>query len=150
MWICPNLGIQSNKRTIHDACRRNDNLIGWIAMKRAWKLCGFHADMWRKVDEADAGISQSLPKPVEYGTGKNEALPLHELGDLPTRNRGDANAALLGRVDERALCDRQCRIAVNPPNSNMGIENDHCVASQSPSATGSVGAIKETGVPRRE
>jgi hypothetical protein len=119
-------------------------------VKRAGELRGLHANSRRQIKKSNAGVSQCLLKPDQDITWQNQTLPLDQFRDLPTADRWNANAGLFGRSDEIAMGIGESGIAVNPPNPNVCIEDDHRTDSQSLAATGSVGAIKDTGLPRRE
>jgi hypothetical protein len=148
MRILQNLAVHGHERCIENASRCDNYLVCGVAMELARKLSGLDANAGRKVDETDAGIRERLLKPIGYGTRQGESPALDELGDLPARNRAHRDASLLGRIKQRPSGLRECRVAVNPPNPDVRIEDNHPATSQSASATGSVGARNVTGVPR--
>lgn len=45
MRIGRNLAVFGHDRTLEDAGRRNQQLVGWIAMERLRQLGGFHYDL---------------------------------------------------------------------------------------------------------
>ena len=148
MRIPQNLAVHGHEGRVENTSRRDDNLVRGVAVELAWKLSGLDADAARKLDEPDSGISERLPKPVEYGTRQSKPPAFDELGDLLARNRAHGDAGLLGRIKERTGGRRECRVAVNPPDPDVRIEDNHPAAAQSASATGSVGERSVTGVPR--
>ena len=123
-------------------------MVNWVAMKSAWKLCGLHADTGRKLQEADAGIRERLLNPIENGARQRKPPARDEFGDFPARNRAHAETGLFGGFEHRTCGSGKSGIPVNPPDPDVRIEDNHPPASQSASATGSVGARSLTGVPR--
>jgi hypothetical protein len=148
MRILQNLAVRSDEWRIENAGRRDDDLVGGVAVELPWKLGGLNANTGRKLNETDAGIRERLPKPIRYRTRQSESPALDELGDLPARNRAHSDASLLGSIKESAGGRRERRVTMNPPNPDVRIHDNHPAAPQSASATGSVGARSVTGVPR--
>ena len=91
---------------------------------------------------------------LEWAKGSEGVITLKLLlrrGELARQLLGagsDANAGHLGGVEQSARRGGKCGITVDPPNPDVRIEDNHPAASQSASATGSVGASSLTGVPR--
>ena len=148
MRILQNLTVHGHKWRVQNASRRDDDLVCGVAVELAWKLSGLDADTGRKLDEPDAGIRERLLNPIEYGARQSKPPALDEFGDLPARNRAHREAGLLGGIKQRTGGRRERRVAVNPPNPDVSIEDNHPTAPQSASATGSVGERSVTGVPR--
>ncbi len=148
MWILRNFTVDGYQWRIENPSRSDDDLVRGVPMEFAWKLSAFDANAGRKLNEADAGIQKRLLKPIGDGTGQSKPPALHELGDFPARNRAHGDASLLGGIKQRTSGERECRVAVDPPDPDVGIEDNHPAASQSASATGSVGESSVTGVPR--
>ena len=123
MRILQNLGVHGHERRIQNTRCRDDDLVGWVAVKSAGKLCGLDADAGRKLDEADTGIRQRLLNPVEHRARQRKPSALDELGDLPARNRAHAEAGLLGGIEHRARGSGKRGIAVNPPDPDVRIED---------------------------
>ena len=148
MRIVENLAVHRHNRRIDYTSRRDDNLISWVAVKFAGKLSGLDADARRKIDQPNARIRERLLKPIEYRTRKTKSFVLDEFGDLPARNHAHGDAGLLGGIEQSPGGRRKCRVSMYPPNPDVRIENNQRAASQSASATGSVGERSVTGVPR--
>ena len=148
MRICQNLGVHGDEWHIENPRGRHNDLVCGVAVKCAGKLRGLDADAGRKVEQADPGIRKCLLNPIEDRARQRKPLTLDQLGDLPARNRAHPDAGLLGGVGECARRGGKRGIAVNPSNPDVRIEDNHPTASQSASATGSVGATSVTGAPR--
>jgi hypothetical protein len=143
-----NPGVGGNKGRVEDAGRSNDDLIRGVAMEGAGQLRGFDAHSWRELNQADTGIRESVLQPIEDRTWQGEAPAFDEFGNFPTRDGADANASVLSRFHDGSMDRGQSGITVDPPNPDVGIQNDHPAASHSAPAPGSVGSMSETGVPR--
>jgi len=85
-----NLAVLRQKRTLKDASCRDQQLVGWIAMKGLWQLCGFHDDLWIEVQEKHAWFSQGAFDPRSHWPIQLKLPILHELGHLPAGNDTDA------------------------------------------------------------
>ena len=140
MWICSNLGVLSHNWTLQDARRCHQQLVGWIAMERLRQLGRFHYDPWMKVQKRDTRLSESglYPKtdcPIEL-----QPSVLDELCDFPTRDDTDTEYAVGATFEKLAVPRLEAIRPRNPPNPDVGIQQNHCRASQSSLATGSNGS----------
>lgn len=68
-----------------------------------------------------------------------QATKLHELRHLPARDDADAEPLAFGLLEDLVVLGRQLGITENPPDPDVRVKDDHLSASQSSSATGSVG-----------
>ncbi len=54
VWICRNLAVFSQDRTLQNAGCGDQQLVGWIAMERLRQLGGFHYDLRMEVHKRHA------------------------------------------------------------------------------------------------
>ena len=149
MWIRRNLGVLSQNRTLKDARRCHQQLVGWIAMERLRQLGRFHYDPWIEVQKRDTRLGESglYPKtdcPIEL-----QPSVLDELCDFPTRDDTDTEYAVGATFEKLAVPRLEAIRPRNPPNPDVGIQQNHCRASQSSLATGSDGSQYSTTELRR-
>src|SRR6266852_4675096 len=64
---------------------------------------------------------------------------LHKFRDFPTRDDTNAEDAVRAKFEKLAVPRLQSIRSRNPPNPNVGVQQNHCRASQSSLATGSNG-----------
>src|SRR5260370_19258424 len=79
--------------------------------------------------------SAFYPKPD--GPIKLQPSALHKLRDFPTGDDTDAEGAVRAKFEEFAMPQLQPISSRNPPDPNVGVQQDHYRASQSSLATGS-------------
>ena len=85
MQIRRNLVVLSHDRTLKDAGRGDQQLVGWIAMERLRQLAGFHHDPRIEVQKGYARFSKGALYPQADGPIKLQPSVLHKFGDFHTR-----------------------------------------------------------------
>src|ERR1035441_5939510 len=73
----------------------------------------------------------------------------HKLGDFPTGDDANAEDAVGAKFEKVAVLRLQSIRLSNPPDPNVGVQQNHCRASQSSLATGSVGSWNRRTESRR-
>ena len=140
MWIRRNLAIFRHDRTLKDASRCHQQLVGWIAMERSRKLGGFHDDPRIEGQKRDARLRQGVLYPKPDGPIKIEPAALRKLRHFPTRNDANAEDSVGPMFEKVAMSRWQLIRARDPPDPDVGIQQDYRRASQSSLATGSNGS----------
>ena len=74
MWISQNLCVHGDERYVKNTGCCHDDLIRRVTMKGTREHCGFDADAWREIEQANARIRQCLRKPIGRWAGQNESL----------------------------------------------------------------------------
>ena len=85
MRIRRNLAVLSHDRTLQDAGRCDQQLVGRIAMERLRQLGGFHDDLWMEVQKRDARFRKGAFYPKPDGAIKLQPSVLHQFRDFPFR-----------------------------------------------------------------
>src|SRR5690242_9494160 len=93
-----------------------------------------------EMHEGDAGLSKSCVDPKSYCPIELQPSKFHEFGDFPARDNADAEDAVSTEVEKFAVPPLQAIRLRHPPNPDVGIQQNHCRASQSSLATGSNGS----------
>src|SRR5207247_574203 len=93
-------------------------------MKGVGQLRGLRCNTGSQCQKLNTWVGKSQVQPLPDGPRKGQTLKLDELGHLPAGNRADADSRLL-RVDIGAQSRWKTRIAVDPPNPNVRVENHH-------------------------
>src|ERR1051326_4549603 len=75
-------------------------------------------------------------------------MVFHEFRNFPAGDGTHAQSLRLVVLDVLPEPERQARVAVYPPNPDMSVEDGQRSTFQSPWATGRVGCLYSTGVPR--
>jgi hypothetical protein len=114
--------------------RGDDDLIRRIVVKSARQATGIGGDFGRQWQERHSGIRECSMKPFVNRHGQTQTTSLHQLGDLPAGDRTDPDASGFVLDNEVFGLRNQAIVLVNPPDPDVGINNDHRAASQSPSA----------------
>jgi hypothetical protein len=94
MRIRHNFAVLSHDRTLKNAGRCDQQLIGWIAMERLWQLSGFHDDPRMEMQKRHARFRKSAFDPESDVSVELQPSVLHELGDFPTRDDADPEDAV--------------------------------------------------------
>ena len=149
MRIRRNLAVLSHHRTLKDAGCRDQQLVGWIAMERLRQLGGFHHDMRMEVQKRDARFGEGALYPKPHSPIELQPSVLHEFSDFPTRDDADAEDAVSAEFEKFAVPWLQPFRPRNPPDPNLGVQQNHCRASQSSLATGSNGSRNSRTESRR-
>jgi hypothetical protein len=127
--------IHSDQLTSMRPGRGDDDLIRRIVVKCPRQATGVGSDFGRQWQERHPGIRKCGMKPLVNRHGQTQTTSLHQLGDLPAGDRTDPDASGFVLGDEVFDLRNQTIVLVNPPDPDVGINNDHWAASQSPSAT---------------
>jgi hypothetical protein len=124
----------------------------WSAGSR-WKGCGSWVDStmmcgWRcRSDTPGSASAPSLQSPTARSSFKPSVL--HKFRDFPTGDDTNAEGAVSAKFEKFAVPRLQPIRSRNPPNPNVGVQQNHCRASQSSLATGSNGSRNSRTEPRR-
>ena len=139
MGISSDFSVHRHQRAVIEPGRRSNDLIGRVTMEYARQLGRLNSDLRCQVQQPYPWIKKSLGQPRANGKRQNDLAAFHKFCDLPTGDNTHSKTFRLMLSDKTEVMRRQLSIAMNPPNPNMGVKNDQLNASQSCSATGSVG-----------
>lgn len=109
-------------------------------MKRTWKPGGFYSNSRGQFNEADTWVNQSQIKPVFKRAWQHKPATFNQLGYFPTGNDTYADLIFFMNLYAIPLSLRQPFVAMNPPDPDVCIQNDHRRASHSFSSTLSKGS----------
>lgn len=140
MRIRGNLGVLSHNRALKDASGCHQQLVGWVAMERLRQLGGLHYDSRVQVQKGHTGFRESGLYPKPDWPIKLQPAVFHELGDFPARDHAHAEYPFRAAFKKFAMSTLQAIGSGNPPDPNVGVQQDHRRASQSSLATGSRGS----------
>jgi len=104
------------------------------------ELRGFHHDPRMQMQKRYARFRESALYPKSDGSVELQPPALHEFGDFPTRNDADPEDAICATLEQVTVPRFQPIRPGNPPYLNVGVQQNHCKASQSSLATGSDGS----------
>jgi hypothetical protein len=149
MRIRRNLAVLSHDRTLQDAGRCDQQLVGRIAMERLRQLGGFHDDLWMEVQKRDARFRKGAFYPRSDRAIEFQPTVLHKFGDFPTRDDANAEDAVSAKFEKFAMPRLQPVRSRNPPDPDVGVQQNHSRASQSSLATGSKGSRNSITESRR-
>ena len=90
MRVRHNLAVLSQDRTLKDAGRCDQQLVGWIAMEGWRQLGGFHYDPRVQVQKRDARLRQGAFYPQADGAIELQPSALHKLRNFPKGDDADA------------------------------------------------------------
>ena len=148
MLVVSDVAVARQQRALLDSCCRDNDLICRIPMKRSGQLCRLNGDFLCQRRKTDAGIGECLIEPLLQTAGKREASAFDEFCNFPAGNGTDPKPGLLVGSDQFQMVCGKAWVAVDPENPDVSVQHNQRTASQSVSATGSVGASYVTGVPR--
>lgn len=131
-----------------DAGRGNNDLVRRVFVKGLWQAGRLDRYTGRESNQPNAGIIKGHIEPLGDIVRKLQSPMFNQLRDFPARDDAHAKAIGAAIIEHFALRVRQARVSVHPPDPYMGIEQNHCEASQSSTATGSVGRSYVIGTPR--
>ena len=140
MGIRRNLGVLSHDWALKDAGRCDQQLVGRIAMERLRQLGGFHHDLRMEVQKRHARLRKGALYPKPDGPIELQPSVLHKFRDFPAGDDANAEDAVSARFEKVAVPRLQPIRARNPPDPDVGVQQNHCRASQSSPATGSNGS----------
>ena len=149
MRIGRNPGVLSHDWTLKNAGRCDQQLAGRIAMERLRQLGGFHHDPRMQGHEGHARLHEGAFYPKPDGPIELQPSVLHQLCDFPTGDDAHAEDAVGAKFEKLAMPRLQPIRLRNPPNPNVGIQQNHSKASQSSLATGSNGSRNSKTESRR-
>jgi hypothetical protein len=122
MRILPDLGVFGHDRALQDAGRRNQQLVGGIAVERPGQLSGLDYDPRSKRQGRDTRRCKGdfYPKPDLA----IELLPsvLHQFGDFPTGDDAYVENAVRAPVEKIAVLRLQTLRLGDPPDPNVGVQ----------------------------
>ena len=116
MRIRRNLAVLSHDRTLQDACRCDQQLVGWIAMEGLRQLGGFHHDPRMEVQKRYALSRKGAFYPKPDGAIKLEPSVLYKFRDFPTGDDTNAEDAVSAKFEKLAMPRLQPIRLRNPPN----------------------------------
>src|SRR5258706_7211863 len=114
MRIRRNLAVFSHDRTLKNASRCDQQLIGWIAMERLRQLGGFHHDPRIQMQKRHARLRKSAFDPEPDAPVELQPSILHELGDFPTRDDADPADAVNVTLEKVTVLRLQMIRSSNP------------------------------------
>lgn len=124
----------------------------WSAGSR-WKGCGSWVDsttIWRwKGKKRHAGRRQSALYPKPHGPVQLQPSTLHKFGYFPTGDDAHAEGAVTAKFEKVTVSRLQPLRPGNAPDPDVGVQQNHCKASQSSPATGSNGSRNSRTESRR-
>ena len=118
-------------------------------MERLGQLSGLHYDLRMEVLKRYARLREGAFHPKPDGAIKFQPSVLHKFGDFPTGDDADAENAVSATFEKVAVPPLQPLRSRNPPDPNVGVQQNHCRASQSSLATGSSGSRNSRTESRR-
>src|SRR5947208_3070360 len=104
------------------------------------QLRGFHRDLRMEMQKGHARFSKGGRYPSPDCPIELQPSVLYEFGDFPTRDDADAEDAIGANFEKFTLSRLQPVRSRNPPDPNVGVQQNHRRASQSSLATGSNGS----------
>ena len=149
MRIRRNLAVLSHDWALKDAGRCDQQLVGRIAMERLRQLGGFHHDLRMEVKKGHARFRKGAFYPKPDGPIELQPSVLHKFRDFPTGDDANAEDAIRAKFEKLAVPRLQPIRSRNPPNPNVGVQQNHSRASQSSPATGSNGSRNSKTESRR-
>ena len=138
--ICRNLAVLGQNRTLKEAGGCDQQLIGRITMEGLRQLGRFHHDPGVEGQKRHAGSAKGAFYPKPDSAIKLQPAVLDKFRDFPARDDANPEDAIRAKFEKLAMPRLQPIRPRNPPDPNVGVEQNHCKASQSLSATGSVGS----------
>ena len=149
MRIRRNLAVLSHDWALKDAGRCDQQLVGRIAMERLRQLGGFHHDPGIQAQKRHARLRKGALYPRLDGPIELHPSVLHEFRDFPTGDDANAEDAVRAKFEKFAVPRLQPIRLRNPPDPNVGVQQNHSRASQSSLATGSNGSRNSKTESRR-
>jgi hypothetical protein len=98
MRVRRNLAVLGHERTLKNARRRDEQLIGWIAMERLRQLGRFHYDPRIEVQERHTRLREGVFHPNPDCPVEFRSSALHKFRDFPTGDNADAESAVRATV----------------------------------------------------
>ena len=90
MWVLQDLVVCGGDWRTVDSCGCDDELVGWVAMKRRRELGRFDHNSGRQIHELDPWVAEPLLEPLLDSAWKLESAVLGELCDLSAGYDADA------------------------------------------------------------
>ena len=118
-------------------------------MERLRQLGGFHHDPRMKGQKGYTRFREGAFYPKSGGPIEPQPSNLHKFRDFPTGDDADAEDAVGSKFEKSAVPRLQSIRSRNPPNPNVGVQQNHSRASQSSLATGSNGSRNSQTESRR-
>jgi len=122
MRICLDLAVFGQDRTLQDTGRRNQQLVGWIAMEGLWQLSGFHHDLRIEGQKGDARRSQRPVYPKPDLAIELQSSVLHKFSDFPTGDDAHAEDAVDTPIKKVAVLRLQS-IRLSNPQTQMWVSS---------------------------
>ena len=140
MRIRRNLAVLGHDGALKDAGRCDQQLVGWIAVEWLRQLGGFHHDPRIEAQKQHARLRKGALYPKLNGPVELQPSVLHKFRDFPAGDDANAEDAVSAKFQEVAMPRLQPVRPGNPPDPDVGVQQNHCKASQSSPATGSNGS----------
>ena len=118
-------------------------------MERLRQLGGFHHDLRVEVQERDARFRKGVFYPKPDGPMELQPSVLHKFRDFPTGDDANTEDAVSTDFEKFAVPRLEPIRSRNPPDPNVGVQQNHSRASQSSPATGSIGSRNSKTESRR-
>ena len=132
MRIRRNLAVLSHERTLQDACRRDEQLVGRIAMERLRQLGGFHHDPRAEVQKRHARFRKGAFDPNHDAPIEFQPSVLHQFRDFPTGDDADAEGAIRRQVSRSSRCLGCSRSGWETHQTQMWVSSRITAARPSP------------------
>jgi hypothetical protein len=149
MTVVENFVVSGSEWTVMNTGSGNDNLVRRVPMEGLWQTSRLDHDSRGEIKQPHARVGKSDSEPLSHVLRKLQPPIFDQLGDLPALDDAHSDALNGTGVKHLPLLFRKASVSVNPPDPRVGIKQDHRSASQSSSATGSVGRSYVIGTPRR-
>jgi hypothetical protein len=130
----------SKTRAVATSTVATSKVIGRIAMERLRQLGRLHHDLRMEIQKRHARFRKSALNPEPDVSVEPQPSVLHEFGDFPTRDDANPEDAVSATFEKFTVPRLQPIRPRNPPDQNVSVQQDHCKASQSSLATGSIGS----------
>lgn len=105
------------------ASRRDDDLVGRVAVKRLWQAAALDKNRSRQFPDTQALWRHGLVEPLVHGTVENQLALFDLLRHLPDRDQRDEQIFAGEASPDRCRSGtRQPGVVSDPPDPGMGIK----------------------------
>jgi hypothetical protein len=118
-------------------------------MERLWQLGRLHYDPGVQMQKGHSRHGKGTFYPKTDVAIKLQSSVLHKLRDFPTRDDANSEDAVGANFEKVTVLRLQSIRPRDPPDPNVGVQQNHCRASQSSLATGSNGSWNSRTESRR-
>ena len=149
MIVVENFVVSGCELTVMNAGGGYNHLVRRILMKWLWQASRRDHNCRGEIEQSHARVAEGESKPLCHVLWELQPPLFDQLDHLPARDDAHPDTLSGTGVQHLAVLLRKPDISVNPPDPRVGVKQDHRSASQSSSATGSVGRSYAMGTPRR-